>query len=173
MAIFSVLMAVLVAFTVSFAQGEPNQEIYAKVVIACQENKAVKTGLGQITKKNEKAIDAYDKSERNEKAKYERNTSEIDIVSTEGPKVVKSYAECMKTKLQGKEFRNQGNKLTAKVSVTNDGRLVNNNTSTTEHPVKKGKTTKVGNPTITQGKSLWCEDEMNKCLQATIVIDQK
>ena len=42
-----------------------------------------------------------------------------------------------------------------------------------ERPVKKGKTTKVGNPTITQGKSLWCEDEMNKCLQATIVIEQK
>jgi hypothetical protein len=166
-------MAIFAAFTVSYAQGEPNQEIYAKVVIACQENKAVKTGLGQITKKNEKAIDAYDKSERNEKAKYERNTSEIDIVSTEGPKVVKSYADCMKTKLQGKEFRNQGNKLTAKISVTNDGRLVNNNTSTTERPVKKGKTTKVGNPTTTQGKSLWCEDEMNKCLQATIIIEQK
>jgi len=118
-------------------------------------------------------VDAYDKSERNEKAKYERNTSEITIVSTDGPKIVKSYADCMKTKLQGKEFRNQGNKLTAKVSVTNDGRLVNNNTTTTERPVKKGKTTKVGNPTITHGKSFWCEDEMNKCLQATIVIEQK
>jgi len=170
---FNVLTAVFTAFTVLFAQGEPNQEIYTKVIIACQDNKAVKNGLALITKKNEKVTDAYDKSERNEKAKYERNTSEIDIVSAEGPKIVKSYAECMKGKLQGKEFREQGNKLTAKVSVTNDGRLVNNSTTTTEHPVKKGKATKVGNPTITQGKSLWCEDEMNKCLQATIVIEQK
>jgi len=170
---FSVLTVVFVAFTVSFAQGEPNQEIYTKVVIACQENKAVKARLAQITKRNEKVIDVYDKSERNEKAKYERNTSEIDIVSVEGPKVVKFYADCMKAKLQGKEFRNQGNKLIAKVSVTNDGRLVNNSTTTSERPVKKGKITKVGNPTITQGKSLWCEDEMNKCLQATIVIEQK
>jgi len=173
MKIFNVLTAVFAAFAISFAQGEPNQEIYTKVVIACQDNKAVKAGLAQVTKKNEKVVDAYDKSERNEKAKYERNTSEIDIVSAEGPKIVKSYAECMKTKLQSKEFREQGNKLTAKVSVTNDGRLVNNNTTTTERPVKKGKATKVGNPTITQGKSLWCEDEMNKCLQATIVIEQK
>jgi len=173
MAIFNVLIAVLVAFTISFAQSEPNQEIYNKAVIACQDNKAVKTGLGTIAKKNEKITDAYDKSERNEKAKYERNAGEIDIVSSEGAKVVKSYAECMKTKLQGKEFKNQGNKLTVKISVTNDGRLVNNSTVTTERPVKKGKTTKVGNPTITQGKSLWCEDEMNKCLQATIVIEQK
>ncbi|GBU25974.1 hypothetical protein R83H12_02645 [Fibrobacteria bacterium R8-3-H12] len=173
MKIFSVLTAVFAAFAVSYAQSEPDQEIYTKVVIACQDNKAVKAGLAQITKKNEKVIDAYDKSERNEKAKYERNTSEIDIVSVEGPKIVKSYAECMKSKLQGKEFRNQGNKLTAKVSVTNDGRLVNNSTTTTDRPVKKGKSTKVGNPTITQGKSLWCEDEMNKCLQATIVIEQK
>ena len=170
---FNVLTAVFAAFAISFAQSEPNQEIYTKVVIACQDNKAVKTGLAQVTKKNEKVVDAYDKSERNEKAKYERNTSEIDIVSAEGPKIVKSYAECMKTKLQGKEFRNQGNKLTAKVSVTNDGRLVNNTTTTTERPVKAGKTTKVSNPTITHGKSLWCEDEMNKCLQATIVIEQK
>jgi len=173
MKILSVLTAVFAAFAISHAQSEPNQEIYSKVVIACQDNKAVKTGLAQITKKNEKVVDAYDKSERNEKAKYERNTSEITIVSTEGPKIVKSYAECMKTKLQGKEFREQSNKLTAKVSVTNDGRLVNNNTTTTERPVKKGKTTKVGNPTITHGKSFWCEDEMNKCLQATIVIEQK
>ena len=173
MKILSVLTAVFAAFAISHAQSEPNQEIYSKVVIACQDNKAVKTGLAQITKKNEKVVDAYDKSERNEKAKYERNTSEITIVSTEGPKIVKSYAECMKTKLQGKEFREQSNKLTAKVSVTNDGRLVNNNTTTTERPVKKGKATKVGNPTITQGKSFWCEDEMNKCLQATIVIEQK
>ena len=173
MKILSVLTAVFAAFAISHAQSEPNQEIYSKVVIACQDNKAVKTGLAQITKKNEKVVDAYDKSERNEKAKYERNTSEIDIVSAEGPKIVKFYAECMKSKLQGKEFREQGNKLTAKVSVTNDGRLVNNSTTTTERPVKKGKPTKVGNPTITQGKSFWCEDEMNKCLQATIVIEQK
>ncbi|MDR2595375.1 MAG: hypothetical protein LBC87_11455 [Fibromonadaceae bacterium] len=173
MKILSVLTAVFAAFAISYAQSEPNQEIYSKVVIACQDNKAVKTGLAQITKKNEKVIDAYDKSERNEKAKYERNTSEITLVSTEGPKIVKSYADCMKTKLQGKEFREQSNKLTAKISVTNDGRLVNNSTTTTERPVKKGKATKVGNPTITQGKSLWCEDEMNKCLQATIVIEQK
>jgi len=171
--IFRVLMVVFAAFTVLFAQDEPNQEIYSKVVLACEENKAAKMVLAQMAKKNEKATDAYDKSERNEKAKYERNASEIDIVSTDGPKVVKSYADCLKTKLQGKEFRNQSHKLSVKISVTNDGRIVNNNTSTTEHPVKKGKTTKVGNPTITQGKSFWCEDEMNKCLQATIVIDQK
>jgi len=117
MLIFNVLLAILAAFTISFAQSEPNQEIYTKVVLACQENKAVKTGLGTISKKNEKVVDAYDKSERNEKAKYERNTSEIDIVSVEGPKVVKSYAECMKGKLQGKDFKNQGNKLTAKMSA--------------------------------------------------------
>jgi len=171
--IFTVLMAVFAAFAVSFAQGEPNQEIYTKIVLACQENKAVKNGLSLISKKNEKVTDVYDKSERNEKAKYERNSSEINIVSVDGPKVVKSYADCMKTKLQGKEFRNQGNKLNVKISITNDGRLVNNNTSTTERPVKKGKITKVNAPTITQGKSLWCEDEMNKCLQATIIIDQK
>jgi len=166
--LFCGLMAI-----VSFAQDEPNQEIYTKVVLACEENKAVKAVLAQMSKKNEKSTDAYDKSERNEKAKYERNASEIDIVSTEGPKAIKAYADCMKTKLQGKEFRNQGNKLSVKVSVTNDGRIVNNSTSTTERPVKKGKATKVNAPTVTQGKSLWCEDEMNKCLQATIVIDQK
>jgi len=173
MAIFTVLFTVLAAFTISFAQDEPNQEIYTKVVLACHENKAVKIGLGQISKKNEKVIDAYDKSERNEKAKYERNASEIDIVSTEGTKVVKSYADCLKAKLQGKEFKNQGNKLTAKILVTNDGRLVNSSTLTAERPVKKGKSTKVGNPTIKQDKSFWCEDEMNKCLQSTIVIEQK
>jgi len=173
MLIFNVLIAVLLAFTISFAQSEPNQEIYTKVVIACQEHKSVKSGLATISKKNEKITDTYDKSERNEKAKYERNASEIDIVSVEGPKVVKSYAECMKTKLQSKEFKNQGNKLTTKISITNDGRIVNNSTTTAERPVKKGKSTKVSNPTITQGKSLWCEDEMNKCLQATIVIEQK
>jgi len=171
--ILRILTAVCAAFTVLYAQDEPNQEIYSKVVLSCEENKAVKTVLAQMSKKNEKVTDAYDKSERNEKAKYERNASEIDIVSTEGPKVLKAYADCIKTKLQGKEFRNQGNKLTVKISVTNDGRVVNNSTSTTERPVKKGKATKVGNPTVTQGKSLWCEDEMNKCLQATIVIEQK
>ncbi|MDR2555039.1 MAG: hypothetical protein LBC64_06375 [Fibromonadaceae bacterium] len=171
--IFRALTAIFTVFTVLFAQDEPNQEIYSKVVLACEENKAVKTVLAQMAKKNEKATDAYDKSERNEKAKYERNASEIDIVSTEGPKVLKAYADCIKAKLQGKEFRNQGNKLIAKISVTNDGRIVHNSTSTTERPVKKGKATQVGNPTITQGKSLWCEDEMNKCLQATIVIEQK
>jgi hypothetical protein len=166
-------MVVAVVSTVSFAQNEPNQEIYTKIIIACEENKATKAILAQISKKNEKVIDVYDKSERGEKAKYERSTSEIDIIKSEGEKAIKSYADCMKTKLQGKDFRNQGNKLNVNVSVTNEGRIINNNSTTTERPVKKGKTTKVDAPKITLGKSLWCDDEVKKCLQATIIIEQK
>jgi hypothetical protein len=166
-------MVAVAASTISFAQGEPNQEIYSKVILACEENKATKAALAQISKKNEKIIDVYDKSERSEKAKYERSTSEIDIIKAEGPKVIKSYADCMKTKLQGKEFREQSNKLNVSVSVANDGSLINNKSATTERPVKKGKKTTVAAPNITYGKSLWCEDDARKCLQATIIIDQK
>ena len=170
----SAIMAVMVASAISFAQNEPNQEIYSKVVLACEENKAVKTGLAQISKKNSKVIDVYDKSERGEKAKFERSTSEIDIIKAEGPKVVKSYADCMKAKLQAKDFRNKINKVTVKLSVTNEGNLVNHSTTTTDRPLPKGKKISVvGTPKTTLGKSYWCEDELNKCLQATIVIDQK
>jgi len=172
---FAILaMTVAVASTISFAQDELNQEIYNKVVLACEENKAVKTGLAQISKKNEKIVDTYDKSERGEKAKFERSTSEIDIIKAEGPKVVKSYTDCLKTKLQAKDFRNKINKVTVKFSVTNEGNLVNHSTTTTERPLPKGKkTTAVGAPKTTLGKSYWCENEMNKCFQATVVIDQK
>jgi hypothetical protein len=169
---FRYLAAIIAASTVSFAQSEPNQEIYTKVILACEENKAIKTTLAQMLKKNEKATDAYDKSEHGEKAKYERNASELDIVQTEGPKVVKSYADCMKTKLQqGKEFRNQGYKLNVNISVTNDGRIINNKTTTSEFSIKKGKKATVAAPKTTFGKSFWCEDEVNKCFQATIIIE--
>jgi hypothetical protein len=171
--ILKVIMAAAVASTVSFAQSEPNQEIYTKVILACEENKAAKFILTQISKKNEKIIDVYDKSERNEKAKYERNAGEIELLKAEGPKVIKAYSDCMKTKLQGNAFRNQSNKITVNVSVTNDGRIINHNSATTERPVKKGKKTIVAAPKVTFGKSLWCEDEANKCFQATIIIDQK
>jgi flagella basal body P-ring formation protein FlgA len=161
------------ASTVAFAQGETNQEIYSKVVLACEENKMVKTTLAVISKKSEKVTDAYDKSERNEKAKYERNASELEIIKAEGPKVIKAYSDCLKTKMQAKEFRNQGNKVTVNVSARSDGRIVNNSTATAEKPVKQGKATVVQAPKITVGKSLWCEDEANKCYQVTIVIEQK
>jgi len=172
---FAILaMVVMATSVISFAQDELNQEIYSKVVIACEENKAVKNALAQISKKNGKVIDVYDKSERGEKAKFERSTSEIEIIKAEGPKVIKSYADCMKAKMQGKDFRNKVNKLTVKVSVTNEGNLVNHSTATTERPLPKGKkSTTVAAPKTTLGKSYWCEDEMNKCFQATIIIDQK
>jgi hypothetical protein len=167
-------IAILVASTVSFAQSEPNPEVYTKIILACEENKATKVVLAQISKKNEKVIDVYDKSERGEKAKYERSTSEIEIIKAEGPKAIKSYADCMKTKLQqGKDFRNQSNKINVSISVANDGRIINHNYTATERPVKKGKKTTVAAPKITFGKSLWCEDEVSKCMQATIIIEQK
>ncbi|MCL2207451.1 MAG: hypothetical protein FWB90_05060 [Fibromonadales bacterium] len=168
------IIAIMAACVISFAQNEPNPEIYNKVVTACEENKAVKTGLAQISKKNGKVVDVYDKSERGEKARFERSTSEIEIIKADGPKVLKSYADCMKSKLQAKEFRGNINKVTVKLSVTNEGNLVIHNTTTTERALPKGKKTSTVNaPKTTLGKSYWCEDEMKKCAQATIVVDQK
>ena len=159
-----------------FAQEQNRERDFEeKALVACEEAKLVVSGLAGIKKAHEKITDKYDKSERQEKDRYERITAEIALVGKEGVKVVNAYSECMKGKLQSaKEFKGQSNLITVKVSVQSTGAITNGGATVKERTVKKGvKTTKVGKPTIKSDKNPWCSDGYTICHNATIVLDQK